>query len=50
MTLEEACDTLWTYSSPELYDLLVVLRGWPVERYGHFVAEGMIAALLPDQP
>jgi hypothetical protein len=24
--------------------------GWPVERYGHFVAEGMIAALLPDQP
>jgi hypothetical protein len=39
---------MWTYSSPELYELLVVVRGWPVERYGTFIAEAMVAALLPD--
>ena len=32
MTLDEARDILWTYSSPELFDLLVVRRGWSVER------------------
>ena len=38
---------MWTYSSPELYELLVVTRGWPLERYGAFISEAMIAALLP---
>jgi hypothetical protein len=27
--------------------LLVLRRGWPPDRYGRFVADGMIAALLP---
>ena len=49
ITLDEARDVLWTYSSPDLYELLVVRRGWPLERYGRFVANGMKAALLePD--
>jgi AcrR family transcriptional regulator len=47
VTLEHARDVLWTYSAPELYELLVLRQGWPLERYGQFVAEGMIAALLP---
>ena len=47
ITLEEARDVLWTYSSAELYELLVVRQGWPVERYGRFVAAGIMAALLP---
>jgi AcrR family transcriptional regulator len=47
VTLEHARDVLWTYSSPELYELLVLRRRWPLELYGRFVAEGMIAALLP---
>jgi AcrR family transcriptional regulator len=46
VTLEYARDVLWTYSSPELYELLVLRRGWALDRYGQFVAEGMIAALL----
>lgn len=48
VTLEEARDVLWTYSSPELYELLVQRRGWALERYGRFVAEGIIAAVLAD--
>jgi AcrR family transcriptional regulator len=47
VSVEHAAEVMWTYSSPELYELLVVVRGWPVERYGTFVAEAMVAALLP---
>jgi AcrR family transcriptional regulator len=46
INLDEAADVLWTYSSPELYEMLVVRRGWEVERYGRFIADAMIAALL----
>ena len=48
ITLDAAADVLWTYSSPELYELLVIRRGWSIERYGRFIADAMIAALLPS--
>jgi len=48
VTLDAATDVLWTYSSPELYELLVIRRGWSIERYGRFIADAMIAALLPS--
>jgi len=41
-----AADILWTYSSAELYELLVLRRGMPVDRYGRFVADATTAALL----
>ena len=50
VTTEHAADVLWAYSSPELYELLVVDRAWTAERYGAFVADAMIAALLPPGP
>lgn len=43
----EARDVLWTYSAPELYDLLVRHRGWSVERYGCWIGRAYTAALLP---
>jgi AcrR family transcriptional regulator len=46
VTLAAAADVLWTYSSPELCELLVLRRGWSPERYGEFIADAMIAALL----
>jgi AcrR family transcriptional regulator len=46
VTLQQATDVLWAYSSAELYDLLVVRRRWPAARYGEFVADGIAAALL----
>jgi hypothetical protein len=49
VTLDHARDVLWTFSSPELYELLVLRRRWPLDRYGRFVADGMIAALLPPR-
>jgi len=42
----QAADVLWTYSSAELYELLVLRRGWTAERYGRFAADAMTAALL----
>ncbi|MBV8954071.1 MAG: hypothetical protein JO179_08025, partial [Solirubrobacterales bacterium] len=46
LSVANAADILWTYSSPELYELLVMRRGWTPKRYGAFVAEAMINALL----
>ncbi len=46
ITLAQATDVLWTYSAPELYELLVLRRGWSPGRYGKFVADAMISALL----
>lgn len=43
----EARDVLWTYNSAELFQLLVVERGWSPRRYGRWVANALIAALLP---
>src|SRR6202165_5276608 len=47
VSIAQARDVMWVYSSPELYELLVLRQGWPLERYGRFVTEGLIAALLP---
>ena len=49
LTAELAGDIMWTYSSPELYESFVLARGWPVDRYGTFIADAMIAALLPTE-
>jgi len=44
--IEEATDVLWSLSSPELYDLLVVRSGWSPADYGDFVARGIAGELL----
>jgi AcrR family transcriptional regulator len=46
ITVADAANVLWTYSSLELYELLVLRRGMPLKTYGRFVADAMIAALL----
>ena len=45
--MDEARDLLWTYNSPELYELLVLQRGWTPQRYGRWLADALTAALLP---
>lgn len=42
-----ATDVLWTYTSPELFELLVQRRGWTSQRYGRFIAQALVAHLLP---
>jgi AcrR family transcriptional regulator len=47
VTADEARDVLWTYTSPELWDLLVRQRGWSPTRFSKWQAAALIAALLP---
>ena len=46
VSVEEAAEIMWAYSSPDLYGLLVLTRGWDRERYGEFVGESLVDALL----
>jgi AcrR family transcriptional regulator len=39
-------DILWTYHSPELYELLVLTRGWSHAHYGNFLAEAVINTVV----
>ena len=42
-----ARDILWTYNSAEVFQLLVIERGWQPKRYGRWVADALTAAFLP---
>lgn len=45
LSIERAGDILWTYSSPQVYDLLVLRSGWNLDRYADFIADGVAAHL-----
>lgn len=46
VSLDEARDVVWTHNSVELWDLLVNQRGWTNARFGKWVGEQLVAALL----
>jgi len=46
IAIAHTAEILWTYSSPELFELLVLRRRMPLNRYGQFVSDSMISALL----
>jgi AcrR family transcriptional regulator len=46
VSLSEATDVLWICSSLEIYELLVLRRGWSLARFERFVGDFMITALL----
>lgn len=46
ITQEVAQDVLWAYTSPELYQLMVLIRGWPGSRYRTWVLRALVDALL----
>lgn len=47
VTVERATDVLWFCSSAEIYELMVLNRGWSSADFAGFVADTMITALLP---
>jgi len=48
LSVERAGDILWTYSSPQLYDLLVQRSGWTADEYAAFITAGIAAHLIAD--
>jgi hypothetical protein len=43
---DEARDVLWLFTAPHVYELLVLERGWPLERFGRWITQQLTAALL----
>lgn len=48
MSVEQAGEIMWAYTAVDLYDLLVLRRGWSPEQFGAFVADAIASALLPS--
>jgi AcrR family transcriptional regulator len=46
ISAEEARDVIWTHNSVEMWDLLVIQRGWSPERFGAWVGQQLVAALV----
>jgi AcrR family transcriptional regulator len=46
LTADDVRDLLWTYHSPEIYELLVLERGWPADRYAGFLTEAVVAVII----
>src|SRR5262249_5866603 len=47
ITVDEARDVLWTYTSAELWEMLVMQCGWKPDRFGRWLEQQLTAALLP---
>jgi AcrR family transcriptional regulator len=45
-----AVDIVWTLISPELYQLLAIVRGWTNAEYGTWLASALIHELVADTP
>jgi AcrR family transcriptional regulator len=45
MDVEEVRDVLWNYLAIDTYERLVLIRGWPLERYSAWLARTIIAAV-----
>jgi AcrR family transcriptional regulator len=49
-TREQALETTWALTSPELQQLLVLTRGWTRERYQEWLLESLSSLLLDAHP
>lgn len=49
LSIEAAADIGWLYTAPQLYEQLVLQRGWSIQRFGAFVADALAAAYFPPE-
>ena len=45
---DEALETVWALTSPELHQLLIRVRGWTRQRYRDWLAASLAQLLLPE--
>ena len=51
LDVDSAADILWTLNHPDLWQLLVVRRGWTPDRFERWTADTVCEQLLrPDRP
>lgn len=46
LSTDKAADIVWTLSSGEVHQLLIVVRGWTPEHYERWLGDTLIALLL----
>ena len=46
LSVNDVRDVLWLASAPELYELLVVRRRWPIKKFAGYVGDMMVGALV----
>lgn len=42
----DAIDILWLFTAPEVYERLVIERGWSTRRFGTWITQQLVAALV----
>jgi AcrR family transcriptional regulator len=42
----DALDVLWLFTAPEVYERLVIERGWSIRRFGTWITRQLVANLL----
>ena len=47
--LAEVRDTIWAFNALSMYGMLVVQRGWPLDRYREWVRTALHALLIPQR-
>ena len=47
LNVEQAADIIWAVTSPEVFSMLTIDRGWIRERYVHWLSDTLIRLLLP---
>jgi len=47
ITISQGADILWTLTSADVHSLLTIERGWPGDQYERWLADTLIASLLP---
>lgn len=50
VSAQEARDLLWTFTSRDMYRLLVADRGWSSARYERWLGETLVAMLVKESP
>ena len=48
LSIDEAADIIWATNGPEFYTLMVIERGWNIERFEAFLADAWVRLLLED--
>ena len=47
--LERVRDVMFTYTAPEIYEILVIHQHWSTDDYADFIYRGLVAELLDNQ-
>ncbi len=48
LDIAQAAEIIWAVTSPEIFNLFTIDRGWPKEKYVDWLGDTLVRLLLPD--